>query len=516
MVRPMKLALAAIALPLAALWSVAAPAASNPAKLDDKALLAWLDKSVKADTPPCELIPALDEAEKRSLALRKYFGTFVRGHCALVSDRPAEALALYTQLETSGLGKGSPERVGAIESLALHAAVGAKDKPAIATHLLHVAERDNPTEFARLDERFFGHAFWQADKPDRGRIALRFVRGHYFHTLPDTLQNAFNGQAILPAAEAGDAALAARLIAETDSPRFFADALVDREWSKVWPLLEARAGPGLNAVMADDVRKASARAAAKPEDWELLFAQVSALELARRYDDVVARSDRVDRSAKGLKAIGEYQGWILNSRVHALDWLGRRAEGDALFDAMAKLDPKERDWLVNFVINRADRLAMQGRWQEAEPAARLAREVASTHGSAYAKYVSLSVLACAVHKLRPSEDIAAWRGEIERNWQDNVGSAIDFALCRDELAAAKDLLLRGLENSETRDTVVRRLQPKGADINPDPFDGALSLPESLRTDPEVRAAFDRYARVLPEQFWPRPLPPGAEAAQPAG
>src|SRR3546814_15751674 len=80
-------------------------------------------------------------------------------------------------------------------------------------------------------------------------------------------------------------------------------------------------------------------------------------------------------------------GWALNAKVYALDALGRHdAAGDIFDRIVAQADvPSTSAWMVNFAINRGERLVDLGQYERGLEAAELAGRIAEEGGNGYAR-----------------------------------------------------------------------------------------------------------------------------------
>lgn len=79
--------------------------------------------------------------------------------------------------------------------------------------------------------------------------------------------------------------------------------------------------------------------------------------------------------------------------------------------------------------------------------------------------------------------------------------AAETLMCIGRRDEALALLLSSIEKSSTRDDVINGLLPDGYDL----FYTASALPDThelLEMSPELRAAYAKWARDIPEQFAP--------------
>ena len=150
-----------------------------------------------------------------------------------------------------------------------------------------------------------------------------------------------------------------------------------------------------------------------------------------------------DRKAKGAQ-IEEGDAWALNIEAYAYDSLGQPKKADAVFDELAKLDPDENPWVVNFVINRASRLVGQGRWKEGVKATLLARAVAEKYGSTYAKLILARQMACALPELGRADETASELAFLRDNAKDGIALSVAGLMCAGQNDEAAAMLLAAL------------------------------------------------------------------------
>lgn len=388
--------------------------------------------------------------------------------------------------------------------MVLTAAALEKNTAAIERHMAHISQRNLPAEFSSAYVELWQFALRQLSQDAAGQVALGFVRAGNFAVLPEDLQRNFSSRAVRPALKAGDNKLAVELSTRFTNPYSMIGELIDRDYEAIWPELAEAAGPHMAKVLAAQVEESRQAADGAPGDREKLSDLVAALVMSGQFAEAIKAAAKVDHSPRAARSYVQHDAWAINYETGALDRLGRTKEADALFDRIATLAPgKERGWVVNFAINRADRLLGMSRWAEALPAAELAVKVATDHGSAYAKEDAAATRFCAAYKLDPARsELAVWWTQVEAGWKDNVGGAVVAAQCKGDLATARRFLRDGLEDPNQRNTVLRLLQPVGFDLYRD-APGVFDQPGKLiEDDPELAALFEKYGRKLPAELLP--------------
>lgn len=346
-------------------------------------------------------------------------------------------------------------------------------------------------------------ALAKAERADA--VGFAFARASAFSSLPADMQQLVAYRSAAPLIDMGERDLALKLIGILTEPSSYMRMLIDRQFAPVWPEMEARAGPHMANVLSANVARREAAMKADPGNRRALGDMVQALVYAHRYQEAVDLAGKVDISPQGLTGLQEGDGWALNAMVHALDSLGRRAEADAVFDKLASVpaDPG-RGWMVNFTINRAERLVGEMRWKEAMPAAELAVATAARHGSPYAKEVAAVDRLCAAHGLDPKRDLHDWWTEIDRNWKDNIGAAVQGAICLGDRTTARRYFIDALNDPEKRREAILLLQVKEADMMRDTAFGLEDPRTIMEADPTLRELFNHYGRDLPAPLLPSP------------
>lgn len=173
-----------------------------------------------------------------------------------------------------------------------------------------------------------------------------------------------------------------------------------------------------------------------------------------------------------------------------------------MFDDLAKLDPAEHNWVVNFVINRASRLVGQGRWKQGLAATELARKVAETQGSTYAKLIIASDRACALQRLGRARDAKGELAFLRENWKDGVRLIVRGLLCHDLKDEAAQLLVASLRDESLRDFAINAFETDELDL----FYTATILPQAgdiLPDYPELAGELSKHMRPIPEAYIPQ-------------
>jgi tetratricopeptide (TPR) repeat protein len=308
--------------------------------------------------------------------------------------------------------------------------------------------------------------------------------------------------ALRAAAQAGRGDLADGLLVSITSPVTYITMLTHRTYALFWPQIEARAGTHLAAIGDEHVRVTRAQLTNAPEDRDRFSEAAHALHYNGQFADAIALAQRWrERKARGV-AIAEGDAWALNIEAYAHDSLGQFKQADAVFDELAKLDPDEHGWVVNFVINRAARLVGQGRWKEGLKATDLARKVADEYGSTYARLIIAANRACALERLGRAKDAAGELTYLRENWKEGVALTARGLMCHGLNDEAAALLVQGLRDESLRYNTLGAFQTDELDL----FYTATILPQAsdlLAAYPELAAELALHARPMPEAFIPQ-------------
>jgi tetratricopeptide (TPR) repeat protein len=333
-------------------------------------------------------------------------------------------------------------------------------------------------------------------------LALRWVAEGKLAFIDGDLHEGLAIRGLREAARVGRADLVDGLLISITSPPSYIDLLTSRDYELFWPQIEQRAGANLATIGAEHVRMTAVRLTNAASDRDRLSDAAHALHYNGQYADAIALAQRWRERAGRGAAFEEGDGWALNIEAYAYDALGQPEKADAVFEELAALDPDTHPWVVNFVINRASRLVGQGRWKEGLAATVLAREVAETQGTPYAKMIIARDRACALERLGRAEEAASELAFLRENWKDGVTFAARGLLCHGLRGEAADLLLQGLRDDAVRDLAIMAFLTDELDL----FYTASILPDArdqLAAYPALAEELDKHMRAMPEAYIPQ-------------
>jgi tetratricopeptide (TPR) repeat protein len=418
--------------------------------------------------------------------------------CAFRSPNPEAAKPLIARLnEVAGSGVAAP--------YALFLAERANDAPETMKWLRLAVETD-AVRSMRPDQ-VFSAARVILRSPLRAELeslSFELTNSKGFGQLDPDVQAAFASYALDAVVKSGDLTQVDGLLPYNRSPFAIIDMLSIRVYEPIWPALERYAGDHLQKVSGAYVDWSLARLNQRPQDRDRLGAYASALQFAGRFEDLLALTGKWFDQPERNGRIDEGDGWAMNAQVMALDALGRSTEADKLFDRLAELPADANPWVVNFVINRADRLAELGRWQEAIAAIDLAKTVAATHGSGYAREDVAGVRTCILQKLGRTAESEQELVFVRAHASDAPGAAVSALMCAGHNDDAARMVAGILADETRRGSVLRDLQEPRFRV----FGGggdASKLPtmrQLVFARPELREVALRYIRQLPDNLVP--------------
>lgn len=483
---------------------------ANPAQalpdlktLSDEQLIALYDKARSAeDLKFCEeMVPILAELLKRpsiegELVQQKTIADF---NCALDEDKWVTAYRLMPDVE-SALGED-------LGTLGFYAAL-------YSDHFLNAADRlsvmiaakdSQPIiEISDSDLFLLLRQLWKSKQFDRrDQIVTQLMQSQHFKKLPSDPKRGLIDAVISEEGRTGNFKRTPKLIGDVDSPWTFPGYLAMKKYQPVWSQIEKAAGPNLSKPTEKDLKYELARYQADPGSREAFQGVAHSMLAAGKFEDVIAHVASFDHSPSGLAKATEDDIWALNVEAYALDALGRKAEAEAVFDAIAAIpyDPKKNGWLVNFTINRSSRLIKLGQWEKGLEAAKLAGLIAEKSGSPYAKGLIRRDTICALHNLgRGLETTQLIEEAFERRKDGYVVSTIAF-LCAGNADRAAQIVVEALEDPVYSEAMAIELQKPEFEILYTRSE-IPTLREALLSRPDVRAAYDKVARDIPDAFIP--------------
>lgn len=477
----------------------------DAAKLDDAALAAALAEARERDEPRLcdELVPLTAEVLRRAPPPASD-ETFAAANadlwCAINEKRYEDASSIIERTEAK---LGRQERFDRV-ALSLHSFLSRPEKAVARIEV--IATTDGGAALTRVPQDVIFEISRSASKAKRTDLLVALWSSIYssrsFGQLdPDVI----GGTGINLLKAKADAGLLsdkdndlADLITNSSA---YAAMLAQRRYAPLWPYLETRAGDNLAALLTLDRQVTATRFKAQPNMTQRFAAAIYSMLQSGELELLIEATKAFREPGMDYNGLDEQIAWAINSMAIALRASGRPEEGLAALDKLASLDTDKHSWIVNFAINHAAALAGQERHEDALKSYERAQPIAEKQGSPYARAIIAGQRACSLQALGRSTEAAAVLKTLEGMRTEAPTRAIGFAMCagRDDLAIA--WALEALADDTYRAGAISVLQPRYMEDTPpawtDPQPHLL-----LAKSPELAAAFDKVARVVPERFAP--------------
>ena len=276
---------------------------------------------------------------------------------------------------------------------------------------------------------------------------------------------------------------------------------VERRYAALWPEIEKKIGPAGGPAIDGYARTTLDAYASAPQDQHATLDAAMAFAYLGRFDDVTTTA-ATTRIAPGMS---EQQVDIVLADADAQAAAGHRDAALARLRPFATADlattPEAADALIGF----AEQLEDAGRYDEelalADAGLGAKAGAFSSYGLAWLK----RNLVCALVGLQRAADAKAAGDALKASAADNQAAAIEGLLCAGREGEAATIAIAALATSEGADRLADQFQPDGA-LLPHAPSHLRGLWGKLLARPEVKAAFDRSARILPKPYWPLPTP----------
>jgi hypothetical protein len=297
---------------------------------------------------------------------------------------------------------------------------------------------------------------------------------------------------------------ARQLLGRVHRPALLWEMALEHRYAALWPQIEAALGPAGGSAIDRYARTALDAYADAPQDPQAALDAAQAFLALGRFDDV--------SSVAGGTAIAphmsEQQVTLVLTDADALAAAGARDKALDRLRPFARADFKASPDAAAALIPLAETLDQAGRFDE---------ELAvANEGAAQSDYFSPFGLAwlqrnrvCALTGLGRAADAKAAGDALKAASKDNPAAAIEGLLCAGRDDEAAGIAIAALAISEGADALADQFQPDGA-LLPHSPSRLRGMWARLLVRPDVKAAFDRVARIMPKPYWPqttpRPLP----------
>ncbi len=478
------------------------PTASYPlSDAEFRTLVGPAVKAAQAEDCP-KVFGTLDPALPRLSGRNRNAAQLLRLPCLIGGGRGAEADTVYREVAASD--PQSP----LVRSIGVVVAISTGDMVEAGNRLADVAD-EAPAALARLTGRAVSAITQglteQRAYPVRDRLFIALARADWQPRDRPDMRDSFAVGAIDALLSKGRREEASALLPRVDAPEMLANMAMERHYQPLWPAIEARMGP--NGSVAVD-RFAASRLDAfanGPDDRNARRDAARSFILLGRFpevSEVAAPVAIADTMTEADVAIVRYD-------AQALAAQGRIDAAVERLRPFSTVDLARAPNAASGVVSLAELLDEHGRTQDALAVARsgIARgsEALSAWGVGWLKRTEV----CSLATLGKTAEANRLGDALKVNAKTNEAAAVEGLLCLKRGDDAAALAVATLATPEGADVLADQFQPRDA-LWASSGSRLRALWSEFRQRPDVRAAFDKAARILPESLWPareaRPIP----------
>jgi hypothetical protein len=291
---------------------------------------------------------------------------------------------------------------------------------------------------------------------------------------------------------------ARQLLSRVHRPDYLWEMAIQRRYAALWPDLEAKIGAEGGRAIDTFARSSLDAYADAPQDPQTTLNASRAFLFLGRFDDVSSTTAAI----KVVPGMSEQQVNAVLTEATALAAAGHRDQALARLRPFESLDFSATPEAAGALIALAELLDDEGRFDEELTVSRAGKaDYFSPYGLAWLGRNEV----CALTGLKRVADANAAADALKAGAAYNQAAAIEGLLCagRDDEAAA--IAIVTLDTHEGADRLADQFQPDAA-LLPHPASRLRGLWARLLARPDVKAAFDRSARILPKIYWPATTP----------
>lgn len=290
-------------------------------------------------------------------------------------------------------------------------------------------------------------------------------------------------------------------LARIEMPELLYAMAIERLYQPLWPHIEARLGPQAGKAVDHFAAARLEEFARTPDDPHAMREAIRAFILLGRYGDAAELGERV----AVRDGMGEDEVVAVRYHAQALAAQGQRDRAVQRMAGFAALDLDRTPDAASAMVSFAELLDENG---ESARALAVSRDTLKRGGnvlSGWGKAWLRRTETCALGALgRPGE--ARLAGDaLKAAAADNEAAAIEGLLCLGRKDEAAALATRAFSTSEGASQIADQFQPDGAIWAPSESRLRKLWSEFLKR-PDIKAAFDRRARILPAALWPSRQP----------
>lgn len=441
------------------------------------------------------LLPRVQGKERNSVQL-------LRVPCLSALGRNDEVPAIYREMAAI-----DPENA-AVRAIGVIVAMQERDFPSAAQRLTVLAERSPDglrTISSAVPRGIMQYLTQEQDFPARKRLFVALARADWQPADRPEMRDSFAQGAI-------EALLADKQVSEAEAilprvtmPELLVSMAMERLYEPLWPAIEARLGPhGGNAVDRFALSRLEAFTRSERDERSLRDA-IRSFILLGRFPEAIELAEKV-KIEEGMS-----EDAVTSVRYHAqaLAAQGHRDEAVARMRPFAALDVARTPAAVSGLVSLAELLDEGNRSEEALTVARAAESRSGDAISQWGRAWLQRTEVCALSALGRGAEADRIADTLIAHSADNQAATVEALLCARRSDDAARIAVATLATQEGASVLADQFQPESA-----LWAAAPSRLRALWTDflkrPDVRTAFDRKARILPESLWPsrepRPIP----------
>lgn len=290
---------------------------------------------------------------------------------------------------------------------------------------------------------------------------------------------------------------AAALLDRIDQPEMLTSMAIERHYAPLWPAIERKLGPQSGTTVDRFARDRLGFFANNPDSEAALRDAANAMLLLGRYSDVVDMTDRVTIHA----GISRDAVRTLLYRARAFAALKRDDDAVNLFNGFMALDLSQMPEATPAYVNFAEFLDEIGREDEALATARIALDKASGMLTDFGKRWLDRTEVCALAALGRADEANIAADRLKALSGQNQAATIEALLCTKRDAEASQIALKAFDDGDVSSNLIVQFQPPNSIWAPAPS-RLRNLWLAFLNRPEIKAAFERKGRILPQSLWP--------------
>lgn len=418
--------------------------------------------------------------------------------CLGGAGRAAEIPAIYDRIATV-----DPANPG-VRSVGVVVAAQRGEMPLAARRLTELAEQ-NPKALGAITSPV-GRSIMQdlaerRDEATRKRLFVALARADWQPVDRPEMRDGLAQGAIEALLADRQVDEAAALLPRITMPELLTSMAIERLYEPLWPEIERRLGPQ-GGLAVDRFALSRLEAFTRSEgDERARRDAIRAFVLLGRYPEAIELGEKV------AIADGMSEEAVTSVRYHAqaLAAAGRRDQAIARMRPFERLDLAKTPPAASGLIGLAELLDEHGRGAEALATARtgLARgsDAVSPWGRAWLRRTEV----CALTSIGRGAEARPIVDQLIAGARENEAATVEALLCAGRGDDAARVAIAALGTQQGTSAIADQFQPDGSIWAPAGSRlRGLWTPFLARAD--VKAAFDRSARILPRTLWPSRTP----------